>query len=880
MTGDYRIPSLPAGTYDVTAQIEGFATVLQRDVVLNVGRTVTLDFSLKLSTAGESIDVIARTPMIENTESHVTTNVTPEQVTNLPLNDRQFANLGALAPGTALISNPDPTRLTNLAVSLIGGSGRNLNILVDGGDNTDDTVGGINEFYPLESIAEFSFLTSRYKAEYGRASGGVMNVVTKSGTNDFHGSFFTLFRNDALNALSKPEKDAGLTDPPPYSREQFGGSFGGPIVKDRAQFFVAVEREQLDIPVIVDTFGAAPEFDGAHNVPTRHNLYTAKLTATLDPKQYLVVRYGQQKTTTYLYATATNAPTAWSSLTNNLHSILASHNYLLGQDKLNELLFQYADFKSETESVSRDPSEFFLYTGVYVGQQIYTPAVTNQKKYELKDHFSWSSTKWTGTHHFKSGVSFIHEPVLNAGISPAGNSFQYQYLGDTRNAPIVTILQLGGEFQSRVPNNQYGIYFQDDWTFNDRLTLNLGGRYDYVTGFDLDQSQDQMYSQMTEIPFDFSWLRAIKENPSGKLANDTNNFAPRIGFAYDWNGDGATVIRGGWGLYYDFPYTNANLLFPQAFGGNFGYSYFFADDNGIRNADGALFRIGDPLPPNQAFVFTDGVVISPDFRIPFSSQSSIGFSHLVRPDAAIDVDFIHASVRDTFVTFRFNGIINKETGERLLRDFNSQASLILNGGFSNYNGLNMTYRQTFNKGLQIQAAYTLSRVTGNTLSGSDQFRLGGNPACPNCALDFQLGPTDDPRMEGPLRTDSLHRLVLAGIFDLPLDFRFSGYFRTYSASPFNAFLPVDPDGDGFRYSITDEHVNARRGEAFSQLDLRIAKIFRIHETIDLQAILEVFNLFNAENPSNFIGNLSSPQFGTPIFFGDQRLVQLGFRIDF
>jgi hypothetical protein len=291
-SGMYRIPSLPPGKYDITASIQGFATQVQKGVSLYVGTTSDIEFGMRLSATAETMEISGETPLIESTESHIATVVTPEQVENLPLNGRQFANLGALAPGTTLTVHPDPTRPSNLAVSLIGGSGRNMNVTVDGGDNNDDTVGGINQFYSLESVAEFTLLTNRYKAEYGRSSGGVLNVVTKSGTNDPHGSFFSLFRDDALNAKTKSEEN---TDKAPYSREQYGGSFGGPIVKDRAHFFVAIERLQTDQLSPVDLDVTAPELNGFDPLPTRDTLVTGKFTSNLSPEQYLTVRYGQQK---------------------------------------------------------------------------------------------------------------------------------------------------------------------------------------------------------------------------------------------------------------------------------------------------------------------------------------------------------------------------------------------------------------------------------------------------------------------------------------------------------------------------------------------------------------------------------------------------------
>lgn len=890
-SGMYRLPSVPFGTYDITAQIQGFATQIQKGVRLDVGRTVNIDFSMRLSTRAETMEISSEAPLIEKTESHVSTMVSPEQVENLPLNGRQFGNLAALAPGTTLGFHPDPTRPSNLAVSLIGGSGRNLNVTVDGGDNNDDTVGGINQFYSLESVAEFNFLTNRYKAEYGRSAGGILNVVTKSGGNELHGSFFSLFRNEALNSISTSEKNAGLTEPTPFSREQYGGSFSGPVAKDRAHFFVAVERLQDDVQSIVNTYGTAPEFDGPISVPTRDTLLTGKFTSNLDPKQYLTVRYGQQKTTTIYGAAPYNAPNARGTLTNNFHSALASHSYVISENKLNEFTFQYADFKNEIRSTSEDPSEFFPGNGVYLGQNINTPQTTEQKKYQFKDDFSFTLR---GNHHFKTGVNFVHEPTLG-GTFTTGIAPQYVHLGTDRNSPISTISQFGGEFGDQTPNKQYGLYFQDDWNVNDKLTLNLGVRYDYISGFDLDQSGNAIYPALVALPFDFPWLRAFKENPDGKLQNDTDNIAPRAGFAYDINGDGVTVIRGGGGLYYDFPYTNANILFPTAALGDYGQAYFLEDANGIcnvpRDANGncpdRFLTVNDPLPPEgivQGGAFPPNEVASPDFVVPYTRQYSIGFSHQINQDSVIDVDYIRTEIRDQYIRFRANGNIN---GVDIVPQFGN-FRVWYNGGFSDYDGLNIAYRARVSRKIQVQTSYTLSRAEGNTLPGTDEFRLGNSSSlggCRDCALDFKRGPKDDPRQVGPVDTDARHRVGLSGIFDLPYDIRLSGIFRARSAVPFNAFVTQDLDGDGFAYSILDENVNAEREKYSSQLDVRVTKIFNFN-VVRVEGIFEVFNIFNAENPALFRGDRNSSAFGTPRVFsgdagrGEQRLAQVGFRIEF
>lgn len=881
--GVYRIPSLPFGIYDMTAKIEGFATQVQKGIRLDVGKTTPIDFGMRLSATAETMEISGEAPLIERTESHISTVVTPEQVENLPLNGRQFANLAALAPGTTLGFHPDPTRPTNLAVSSIGGSGRNVNVSIDGGDNNDDTVGGLNQMFSLESIAEFNFLTNRYKAEYGRSSGGILNVVTKSGTNDVHGSFFSLFRDDKLNSLSTSEQNAGLSDPTPFSREHYGGSVGGPIVQDRAHFFFAVERLQDDVESIVDTQGIAPNLDGPLPVPTRDTQITAKFTSNLNPKQYLSVRYGYQKSTSIYGAATYNTETARGILTNKFNSILAAHNYVISDDMLNEFTFQYADFKNSILPTSNDPSLIFP-SGIYIGQNINTPQTTNQEKYQFRDDLSWS---WRGNHHFKGGVNFVHEPTLGGSFSTGVTAPQFYPLSDSLDSPVGLILQFGGVFGDETPNKQIGLYVQDDWNVNDKLTLNLGVRYDYVSGFDLNQSSNPIYSTIVNSPYDFSWIGPFREHPDGQLQNDGNNIAPRLGFAYDVKGDGQTVVRGGWGLYYDFPYTNANILFPTAALGDYGLAYQVADPNGILNEDGTPFRIGDPLPDNQLpgiEAFPPNEVSSPDFVVPYTRQYSIGVSHQLTDSAAIDVDYIHTEVRDQYIRFRANGLIN---GVRAFPAFGN-LRVWYNGGFSDYDGLNLTFRGRATNKIQFQAAYSLSKAEGNTLPGTDEFRLGNASAlggCRDCALDFKVGPKDDPRQVGPVDTDARHRIALSGIFDLPYQFRVSGFFRYTSKRPFNAFVTQDLDGDGFNYSITDPNVNSRRGESISQLDIRIGKIFDFN-VVRIEGIFEVFNVFNSENPNLFIGNLASSGFGTARVFagdpgqGEQRIAQLGFRIEF
>ena len=277
--------------------------------------------------------------------------VDPQRIENLPLNGRQFANLAATVPGVGLGFHTDPTKGANFAPFINGGAGRNINYLIDGGDNNDDTVGGLLQPFPLEAIQEFNFQTQRFKAEYGRSNGGVMNIVTKSGTNRYQGSFFELFRDKAMNALTETEKLAGLaagTSPVKgdYRRNQFGGSFGGPIVKDRVHFFLAIERTQQDTTQTMGTAVTAlfPSLAGIAPVPYRENLGTGKVAANLNPNQFLTVRYGRNNNSFPSGASATNTPDNWGDATNTFNSLNVNHNWVFRGSKLNEFIFQYSDF--------------------------------------------------------------------------------------------------------------------------------------------------------------------------------------------------------------------------------------------------------------------------------------------------------------------------------------------------------------------------------------------------------------------------------------------------------------------------------------------------------------------------------------------------------
>ena len=271
--------------------------------------------------------------MIETTSSSVGGVVDIGRIESMPLNGRQFANLAATIPGVGLGYHSDPTKSTQYSPQINGGNGRNVNYQIDGGDNNDDTVGGLLQLFPLEAIQEFNFVTSRSKAEYGRSNGGVMNIVTKSGTNELQGSFFTLFRDTWMNAKTDTEKDND-TEKQDYRRYQFGGSFGGPIVQDKAHFFGAVERTQQDTFQVVSTDGLFPESrrhlrDALPREPAQRegdgqsDRQPVPVGALRPEHQLAAVRRRR----------ANRRRTAGATSENSFNSINVNHNWVLGADR-------------------------------------------------------------------------------------------------------------------------------------------------------------------------------------------------------------------------------------------------------------------------------------------------------------------------------------------------------------------------------------------------------------------------------------------------------------------------------------------------------------------------------------------------------------------
>ncbi|MBA3269586.1 MAG: TonB-dependent receptor, partial [Acidobacteria bacterium] len=859
----------------------------------------------------ETVTVTGESPLIEATASSVGGVVDIGRIESLPLNGRQFANLAATIPGVGLGFHSDPTKSTQYSPQVNGGNGRNVNYQIDGGDNNDDTVGGLLQLFPLEAIQEFSMITSRSKAEYGRSNGGVMNIVTKSGTNSPSGSFFTLFRDTAMNAITETEKLGGA-EKQDYRRYQFGGSFGGPIVQDKVHYFAAAERTQQDTFQLVDTQGLFPELNGIFPTPYRENLVTGKATAAVSPSQYLSVRYGRNTNSQPYGADPNTAQNGWGNSGNSFNSVNLNHNWVLGS-RLNEFIFQYADFRNSISANSTDPYRSFP-NGVAIGQSPNTPQTTEQKKWQFRDDFSWSVAGMGGLgHDFKAGVNFINEPRLFITFNSGKGVLQNTHLTDDVNGPLELVVLNDGDASANIPLKQYAIYFQDDWRATDRLTINAGLRWDYITGYQFDQSLNPNYVKI-QAAGAAGLLKGIRglENAGLEPKDDKDNIQPRIGFAYDLSGNGRSVIRGGWGIYMDMGYTNSNSLFAasDATGRGFGAVLRVQNPQGIRNADGSFYRVGQPTSniasQNEAVVGAFplfGQWTDPRLELPYTRQASVGWSQELMPSTVLTVDVVRADGRDLNVRPRINVRQDNVAGSTIRRL--SFLGLNPNGlptrpgisaGRSEYTALITGLKRRLLNGFDFSATYTLAKAKSTIGTAADELNQ-------NNLQDATL-LYEDPRVFGPTsRTDARHAGSVAAVWQVA-GFSISPIFLYRSPLPVSTTAGRDLDLNSENNDLPErafqfdgvgnppkdigacETWNCGRGAWRTQMNLRVSRGFTLTGRARIEAIGEIFNLLNATNPAAFVTNQTSARFMQPNeYAGDfqnpeQRVGQLGFRFSF
>src|SRR5215472_5443858 len=578
--GEYRFEALSAGIYSIKVTAPGFSSAEAKDLEILVGRTATQNFTLSPGGVSETVEVTTTTPLVDQTKTDVSANITPEQITGLPLIGRDIADLAYLAPGVKAADSYDPTKNRYAILSVNGHGGRNVNVTVNGVDNKDNTVGGPVMQLPAEAVQEFSVSTQRFSAVNGRSAGAAINVITKSGSNAFHGSAFGFFRAQALNADQKLANGDGTTSSinAPYSRQWFGGSIGGPIKKDKLFAFFALERQREHTSIaesptafqelsLVTALGAQP----AQTIPTPffENRLNGRLDYTINPKHSVYFSVSTQANNSL-----NDQSNGFFDLTegnftvNHLQIANLTVNSGFTPTLINQFTFGFQYWNNLIDSTGRTPL-FTFPGGIQFGTNTNVPQQSIKRKYQFKDDV----TKIYGKHTFRTGLDFIYTPFMggffefNPTLEIDYNKLPSQILatpGGFSNPGLVSGMSIAvGDPTFIIKNaNQLGLYFQDDWKVSNRLSLNMGLRYDkdfdFVGGSDIANSRT---FQELQASAPFNPLAAALV---AKKATDYNKgFSPRIGFAYDLTGHGNHVLRAGFGMYYDNTFQNIPLFMEQ-----------------------------------------------------------------------------------------------------------------------------------------------------------------------------------------------------------------------------------------------------------------------------------------------------------------------------
>ena len=845
--GNYTISELPPGTYDITVQAQNFSKAVVQGREINVGRTVTLNFDLKPGQITEIVNVTADSLQIETTRSDLGGVVTPVQVENLPLLNRTFAALSVIMPEARPVGNFDPTKTRVGNVAFNGGDGRQVDVNVDGGDNKDNVVGSLLQNFSYESIQEFQVLQHRWTAEQGRAVGGVVNVITKSGSNEFHGSFFANFRDESLRAFDFFENQRKAATPsfekPSFSRQEVGGSIGGPIMKDDLFFFFALERfrERQNVPVSQAAAVQIPLIPGSDfvsEIPTPYDdtLLTARVDHNINDRQTMFYRFAYQKNASpndQVANPATTDLTGGNTDDNKLYSFVAGHTWTLSPTKLNQFSFHFQDFNNAILGVTTDPQLTFP-GGITIGANTNVPQATTERKFQFRDDFSWQARK----HGMKFGVNYIHTELggffffgskgytiswFDSPTTISTNSNGKYPQGFATPGAVQNISFSDGEGNHDQTVHQLAFYFQDDYKATRNLTLNLGLRWDANIHNLPDQTNNRTILILQQL--NHPRAEAITGDPE-KLSRTTpswTEFQPRFGFAWDPRGTGKTVIRGGYGIFYDQLFQNLTLFSLTQTNPVLYQTILSLTNSDVGVGQLPTFRFGvDPLPqPPPGFSISDlavggfGRINDPEASEPYVQKFSIGFETQLSDDLTLSSDYVHTlglnEPRVQVINPRIEEICNSAfpgsnpASPLCVRGVNSRVfdRAFVDAGLpanriEQINMIGTTNRSLFDSWTTTLRWRTRKHLfTGSYVLASSR-SWGGQPVASYSGNGIATTPENQfkPEEFGPTRLDERHRVVLSGVFNFRWGLQLSPILQLASSRPFSANTGLDIDGDG------------------------------------------------------------------------------------
>lgn len=917
--GEYRLLLLPPGQYEVQFEKEGFRRQVTKGVRVTVGQIAIVDAKLELGPVSEVIVVAGAPLLVESERTHQANTLEQELVGNLPINRRDYLTFSLLAPGVldsnAMADQADfrVKQTPTSGLSFFGSNGRGNSVTVDGGES-NEAGGGVRSTLCQEAVQEFQINRSNYSAELGGATGGVINIVSRSGGNQWHGSVFGFFRHESLDA-GNPfarvyEGGRVLRVKPPSQRQQFGASMGGPLRRERTFFFGAFEglvRDESSVISLLNDpsiFGPTPEQNavlsqlppaaatplraaltsppstvdlfrinsGVHPFTTRHWRFSTRLDHQLSDRDQLLWRFN------YSNLDESNANLqALLGASRGLEVDVFDPTTLLGWTHtfsprvVNEARFQwnYRGFKVYSRE-KFGPELRIQGFGVF-NRDYVLPTRTIERRYEMKDNL----TIVRGSHILKTGGQVLVRGINTENHVFFGGRFVFGALpGSLLNPalpPTFTInalqafnlglpqtFQMGAGNPTVIANRPYSaVYVQDSWKARPNLTFDIGLRYE------LDQRK-------------------------APLPTDTNNIAPRFAFAWDPFHDKKTTVRGGYGIFYaptyfqiDYIVNALNVVdgrrqIAQVFttiqdpGPSAAHNIFTtlrqqgvigvpSPTRALSPADLAQFGIrfthDGPVPP-FSLIFSN----SPDYVSQYTQQASLAVERELAPDLAISIGY--AYVRTLKIPRgRDKNLLPAPVDPRLgIRVWSNPFRDFVNPLLAQDN-VSESSARAYYSGMFVEVKKRFS--SSFSLFGNYTFSRATDDAV-DYSIDFHPADQTNLRGEHALSSfDQRHKVVAYGIWSAPAGFQFSPIFRANSGRPFNLLAGFDLNQD--RHDTTDRPVfagrNTGRGPNFWTFDMRLARKIRLTESAGLELIGEAFNLFNRlnfSNVNNVVGNMPPP----------------------
>jgi hypothetical protein len=890
--GSYFASQLTPGRYRISAKLASFRTFERGGLLLAVGKTLTINVALALGSLEETVKVTAESPLVDTTSVKVGGNIGTQELSELPSMNRNYFAAVAMLPG---IQFSPSNQMGNDTIVAGGSSTQNNNVAVDGGYNSDDALGtssGAQVRTPLEAIQEFQVLTSMYDAEFGRASGAVVNAITKAGTNQFKGVLFAEAASNKLTAADYFVRTRNLIKPTSVRRD-WGGVVGGPIVKNKAHFFFSLER-QIDNPNRSRPFATRPDLDFSIAEDRSDWNTLIRFDHQISANHTWAVRWLREDAPQWNTVGTRQTRDSLQDETDLDQTAVGTFTSVLGNARVNTVRVArtwehwwhgnacfraqgpeggLAGFKFKDEAQGNQalcPPQLDQVS--FLGQASTESQGPWDSNYQIEDDYSWFLPGKKGDHDMKFGFRYNYTELKRVSQVNSNGTFRINVdlpfdAANPRTYPERFTVRTG-TFNEFINNHTYEMYAQDKWRLGPQTTLSLGIRYDLEI-VPLDESANPLFKGSSKSP------------------TDKNNFGPRIGFTHSIDEAGKSVIRGGYGIFYNrtilgavddalefgkftssqvvtFPINSAD---PGPAAGRLPTDEFLVNGPFVNRA-----LLNQRYPANVALK-NEGVVIfdSPDRKVPYAHQFTLGYVRELRASLAAHVDFVRAVNKDMFLWRNLNPAVRVDTTRTgaltrsdvfgvLGEPYLQQVWVMENGADALYNGLSLSLEKRYANNWSGRISYSLSKATG---TGGDQSDKNTYQVQDNLNLDAYRAPG---------AVDRRHILSIGGQTEIPKSggVTLSSTLRYMSGAPFSLYdSSIDADRNGELVdplpagtysgnpSIPDAMQDVKNkggrngaiGPDYFQLDLRAGWRHKINARA-LELFLDIYNITNRANFDN------------------------------